>query len=663
MLSSRTSPATWAGSRTSSRSSGSTSATDASVERSNSRPITAAERSVVTRVAGQLLQAPGEHLLHAGRRVLLGDQPAEVAVLAGQPGVLHEVERVAVGALPQRGRLGLGGPVVRHRFEHLGHAAAGSPVSSRRTACRRASASATSASAPVGSGWERQVASTSSGSSVAVSASSRSTRKRGHVGPVQVVEDDQARPFAGRVADGPHQELAGAELGAALGGFVRLAAGMPAPSLSSTCCHGHSGGAPSSCEHRPTSTSTPRARATAASSALSRDLPMPGSPVSTAYVAAPAAAVSSAPSRAARSGSRPTIGQAATGRPRGWAPGPARRRAGRRPGAAACRGDPLELGVLAEHGGLQVAQPGAGSRPSSSARTVRTRLSTSRASACRPARASASARRCQSRSRSGWAAVSASSSAATVPWWPSASSASIRCSSATSRSPSSRARSATACGASRARRTASPARAPGRHRARPPPLRDVAADRGRSDRCQDCRSRCRARTSASRMLGIRCVVGDPERVARGHGDQHGGRGPAFPGRLDGAAQAGHVRLQGRAHPRRWSVAPEQVDDRVDRDRTAAGEGQRGHQRSLLGRPQVDRAPVQLHLDRAEDCHLHLRSIGTPGRRARPLCTPGSRPRHPDPDGPSLTRPTPCVLAPRPVTFLPRRSVNFLRAEE
>ncbi len=71
-------------------------------------------------VAGQLLQAPGEHLLHAGGRVLLGDQPGEVAALAGQPGVLHEVERVAVGALPQRGGLLLGRPVVGHRLEHLG---------------------------------------------------------------------------------------------------------------------------------------------------------------------------------------------------------------------------------------------------------------------------------------------------------------------------------------------------------------------------------------------------------------------------------------------------------------------------------------------------------------------------------------------------------------
>ena len=72
----------------------------------------------------------------------------------------------------------------------------------RRTACRRASASATSARAPVGSGCARQVASTSSRSSGGgLGEQPQHPQGRG-VGPVQVVEDDQQRPLAGGVADG-----------------------------------------------------------------------------------------------------------------------------------------------------------------------------------------------------------------------------------------------------------------------------------------------------------------------------------------------------------------------------------------------------------------------------------------------------------------------------
>ncbi len=454
--------------------------------------------------------------------------------------------------------------------------------------------------------------------------------------------------------------------------------GMPAPSRSRTCCHGHSGGAPSSWEQRPTSTSTPRARATAASSALSRDLPMPGSPVSTAYVAAPVTAVSRAPSSASRSRSRPTIGQAATGSTARAASGAGSGGLGGRGACGPASGaTQSSAGSWRSTADWRSRSSAPGSRPSSSASTVRTLLSTSSASAWRPDRASASARRCHSRSRSGWAAVSASSSAATVPWWPSARSASIRCSSATSRSSSSRARSATACGAS----SSSPYGVP-RQSARAssrPATASVSTSRptaGGPIGTQGLQGALPGADGGLEDPGVQGVVGDPQRVARRHGDQHGGRGAAFPVGLDHPAQARDVRLQRGAHARRRRVAPEQVDDRVDRDRAAAGEGQRGHQRPLLGRAEVDRAPVQLHLDRAEDCDLHVRSIGIPGRpRARfpPRDRAPGRPTrsgHPDPAAPvrSCGAPTRAFL-PAEVSVLACRSVSscaskcqFLRAE-
>ena len=102
MPSSRTSPAAWAGSIRSSRSSSSTPAAPASVGRSNCRPTTAAVRSTRTVSSGSRVEPPAQHLLDRRRRVVLGEQPLEVGAGAGEPGVLDEEERVAVGADSQR---------------------------------------------------------------------------------------------------------------------------------------------------------------------------------------------------------------------------------------------------------------------------------------------------------------------------------------------------------------------------------------------------------------------------------------------------------------------------------------------------------------------------------------------------------------------------------
>ena len=190
MPSSRTRPASSAGSSRSSTSSSLTSAAAASVAQVEEPPDHSRPAQHGPALLGQPLEPAGQHVGDGGRRVGLGHQPGQVAAVVGEAGVLDQEERVAVGARGQQPGLLL----VRHhlgdRLHHRGRLGGGSPVSSSRAACRRASDSAASASAPVGSGWVRQVPSTSSRPDSTVSISSRSTRRVGHVGPVQVVEHD-----------------------------------------------------------------------------------------------------------------------------------------------------------------------------------------------------------------------------------------------------------------------------------------------------------------------------------------------------------------------------------------------------------------------------------------------------------------------------------------
>ena len=100
------------------------------------------------------------------------------------------------------------------------------------------------------------------------------------------------------------------------GGSSRRAAG---PS------HGQSGGAPSSCEQAPEATTKPRSRARSARSRTSHDLPMPGSPTSSAVPARPRRASLSSRASAIRSATRPirrVCRRRASRRPRpGAAPG------------------------------------------------------------------------------------------------------------------------------------------------------------------------------------------------------------------------------------------------------------------------------------------------------------------------------------------------------
>ncbi len=224
-------------------------------------------------------------------------------------------------------------------------------------------------------------------------------------------------------------------------------AGSSVPSPARTPRHGHSGGAPSSCEQRPSSTRAPLASARAAISAPSRDLPMPGSPVRTAKAGDPPSACCRAPTRAPTSCSRPARGQPAGGTTTAVvvAGSGAATVASGVPGAG---GDQARSGSWRSSAVSRSRTSGDGSRASSLSSTSRSSRRVASASAWRPLRWRATARSAQNRSRRGCCEVSFSNVTAAAVCLPSASSAVTRSSTATSRSSSSRVRSGTAAGAS-----------------------------------------------------------------------------------------------------------------------------------------------------------------------------------------------------------------------
>ena len=253
---------------------------------------------------------------------------------------------------------------------------------------------------------------------------------------------------------------------------------------------------------------------------------------------------------------------------------------------------PVQRRVLAEHRRLQVAQLRRGSSPSSSSSTARTRRSTSSASACRPDRASASARRrpealAQRVGRGerlelgGDRARGGRGPARPAPGPPAP----------TSRSSSSRARSAT--GGGRVLQLAVRRAAPegeglvqagdrlGRASSRP--------SRGRAEPASGCRPLVLAGRPPRSALGVQGLVGHPQRVAGRHGDQHGGRRAALPVRLEHPAQPGDVGLQRGGHRPAAPASPQSRSTMASTETgRPRGQGQRGHQRALLaacrGRP-------------------------------------------------------------------------------
>ena len=362
MPSSRTSPAAWAGSRTVEQ------VVWSDVGHRGQRrevELAADHRGGPQRregVAGQPLQPAGEHLLHRGRagrasatsRARSPPSRASRAYSTRKNGLPSVRCRSAV-ACSSVGRLRATArrpPRPRRRR---------SPASSRRTACRRASASATSARAPVGSGCGAPGGQHQQGLVGGGLGEQPQHPQRGDVRPVQVVEDHQQRPSRAALADRPDEPLPGAELGP---GLVRVP-GSP-PGMRRAQPFEHLLPRP---ERRgavvlraaPDQHATPRwPGATAASSAHSRDLPMPGSPVSDGVRRG-------ARHRGVEGSDQGTELPVATDqRPGGQAGATGRgglRRGHGRPAVRSppvVRRDPRERRVLTQHGGLEVAELGAG---------------------------------------------------------------------------------------------------------------------------------------------------------------------------------------------------------------------------------------------------------------------------------------------------------------
>ena len=105
---------------------------------------------------------------------------------------------------------------------------------------------------------------------------------------------------------------------------------------------------------------------------------------------------------------------------------------------------------------------------------------------------------------------------------------------------------------------------------------------------------------------VEALGGHVQRVARTLGDQHGGRGAGGTLWLESATQPGDVPLQGAGDLGRGSVRPEQADQGVGGDGTAAVQREGGEQCALLAGAEVDRGPVDPGLGRAQYADPHVR---------------------------------------------------------
>ena len=98
------------------------------------------------------------------------------------------------------------------------------------------------------------------------------------------------------------------------------------------------------------------------------------------------------------------------------------------------------------------------------------------------------------------------------------------------------------------------------------------------------------------------LVGQPEGVAGGRTDQHGGRRPRRPVRLEGLAQVRDVGLQRSRGPGRRLAAPQVLRHPVGRHHRTA-RGQQDREDGTLARPaQVDRAAAEVRIAAAEHAH-------------------------------------------------------------
>jgi hypothetical protein len=119
--------------------------------------------------------------------------------------------------------------------------------------------------------------------------------------------------------------------------------------------------------------------------------------------------------------------------------------------------------------------------------------------------------------------------------------------------------------------------------------------------------------------GVDRAVAGRQRVARAARHQHRRRRAGRPVGFEDAAEVRDVRPHRHLGPGRHVVAPQGVDDAVDRDDMARVQGQDGEQGALADRAELERCARPLGHDRAEhpERHEHPTVIASPGVPAPP----------------------------------------------
>ena len=325
-------------------------------------------------LVGKPLEPPGEHVVHGGGGWASASRPDRSPPSRASRAYSTQEERVAVGA----GRAARGLTVGRARLAHgLDDARPRRRAEPGRCDPQRVPTGErldrVEPSASVGSGWLRQVPRTSSRPSWTVSPSRPSTRSEAT--SAQCRSSSSTSEVVARAASAPHRRWR-----------PRCGTGRRRPRPARVAREV----APEPVEHRwPTATAGVRPRpgssgrtapcaarpATAASSASSRLLPMPGSPTSAARAGA-ASRLRRAAHQLGQLVVRPTSGQGATGgRGRG---------AGR---AGACAGTVATPAATGGGGASRARGPGAAPRPAGRAAPRRARGRARRRARCGPAAA------------------------------------------------------------------------------------------------------------------------------------------------------------------------------------------------------------------------------------------------------------------------------------
>ena len=364
MPSSRTSPAACAGSTTSSRSSSSMPVTAASVGTSN---CAADHRGRAQRRHGPLRQPeqpPVEHLVDRGRQSVgaAAGRRAPLPAARTRPGRTGCRRCARAGPRPRRGRA-RGGDAPEHRRRLRPR---GSPGAASRSACRgpaprpRRPARRSARGAPPGGHHQQPGPARGSRPAAAAPAGSRCRPSAGRRAPPAL----GARAAAARTARDDRSQarncapLVRRRLSAVEQGPRRGRRAPPPTATTAARRRPGSSGRPARC--------SPASAASATSSAASRVLPMPGSPVSAANAGRPLGRRSTRPTSARQlvvaADHRPRRRPASAGRARrDWRRGG--RRSGGGGGAGRRRARPTRARVLAQHRRLQVAQLGARLEP------------------------------------------------------------------------------------------------------------------------------------------------------------------------------------------------------------------------------------------------------------------------------------------------------------